>query len=190
MGLLEQLVTPLGKALKNKRPGTKSSYQHRTELQAIGTIELNSDSFPNGVAIPDKHAGKGRGENLSPEFHWSKLPESTKQLMFVMEDIDVPFEKPILHFLAFFSLDVKDLPEGALTSDNSTITFISDRKKRKQYNGPRALPGHGTHRYLFHLYALDKEIGITDKHNNIETILPEVNEHVLASGHYAGTQIG
>ncbi|MFT4186656.1 MAG: YbhB/YbcL family Raf kinase inhibitor-like protein [Micrococcaceae bacterium] len=188
MRFLEKLVTPLGKALKNKRPGTKNSYQHRPELQAIGNIELNSSSFPNGAAIPDKHAGKGRGDNLSPEFHWTKLPESTKQLMFIMEDIDVPAEKPILHFLVFFSPEIKDLPEGTLTSDNSALTFIPDRKKRRQYNGPRALPGHGIHRYLFHLYALDKELEVTDKHDSIEAILPEVNEHVLASGHYTGTQ--
>jgi hypothetical protein len=54
-----------------------------------------------------------------------------------MEDIDAPFEKPILHCVALFDPTIEMLLEGALTVNNTRITFIPGRKGRLGYHGPR-----------------------------------------------------
>ncbi|MFT4006684.1 MAG: YbhB/YbcL family Raf kinase inhibitor-like protein [Lacrimispora sp.] len=186
MSLIEVLLTPLGWLLRGKKAGEESAYKHYPQLQTRNLFELSSPAFKNEGKIPRKHAGLGRGENISPELRWTILPKGTKQLLLVMEDIDVPLKKPILHMVVLFGPAFERMPEGALTPDNTEITFLPGRKGRVGYHGPRALPGHGIHRYWFHLYALDEWIPINDNYRNFEQLLPRVNGHVIGSGHLEG----
>ena len=188
--MLEILVTPLGWLLRRKRAGEQSAYKYYSQFSTPTLFQLSSPAFPDGGEIPNKHAGEGRGENLSPELRWAAPPEGTKQLLLVMEDIDVPLAKPILHLIALFEPTERKLSEGALGPENKKIKFIPGRKGRLGYHGPRALPGHGKHRYWFHLYALDQVIPINGDYSNFEEILPLVDGHVIGRAHLEGTQTG
>ncbi|MFI1731190.1 YbhB/YbcL family Raf kinase inhibitor-like protein [Streptomyces acidicola] len=79
------------------------------------------------------------------------------------------------------------LPEGALTPNNPDIRFLPNHRGRAKCLGPRPLPGHGAHRYRFHLYALDTDIDFT-KAADVEHLPSALAGHVLASGTLNGTR--
>jgi phosphatidylethanolamine-binding protein (PEBP) family uncharacterized protein len=58
-------------------------------------ILLTSPAFADGAAIPDRHAGVGLGENLSPPLEWSGVPAWTAELVLVMQDADAPLSRPL-----------------------------------------------------------------------------------------------
>ncbi|WP_420038409.1 YbhB/YbcL family Raf kinase inhibitor-like protein [Leucobacter komagatae] len=160
-------------------------------------MRLWSTSFVDGSAIPDAHAGVGVGQNLSPALSWSGVPELTQELLLVIEDLDVPLPRPLLHTIALLSPTPTRISgagsaasgrllEGELdTSDG--VRFVPTRFKRTGYQGPRPLPGHGPHRYDFHLYSLDRACPPARTWSNISTLLQGVSGHVTASGHLRGT---
>jgi phosphatidylethanolamine-binding protein (PEBP) family uncharacterized protein len=100
--------------LRRKRTGEKSAYKYLPQLSTLTQFELFSSSFSNGELIPEKHAVLGRGDDISPALYWKNVPGNTKQLLLVMEDIDVPFSKQSIHVCALFEPDIKELSEGAL----------------------------------------------------------------------------
>jgi len=188
MSLLDTLITPLGRLLKNRRAGLQHSVRRAPELAAETAIDFGSNSFAPGATIPDRHAFTGRGPNVSPELHWGILPTGTKQLLLVVEDIDVPMAQPGLHLVALFPPTITGFAEGFLTADNPDVRYVPTRKGRIGYVGPRALPGHGQHHYGFHLYALDAVVGNSTAASSFADVLPLFAGHVLAGGFLEGTQ--
>lgn len=148
------MVTPLGFVLRSKRADEHMSVQHAPQLSTDVKITVTSTSFAHGTPIPDVHAGHGRGENVSPALSWSKVPSNTKQLLVIMEDIDVPMKQPILHVIALLNPTLTQLDEGDPNEGSQRAHFVPSRHGRVGYFGLRALPGHGIHRYWFHVYAL------------------------------------
>lgn len=185
--LIEFIITPLGWALRKKRAGEQKSYQFYPQLLSTKQFQLSSPSFQNGEEIPEIYTKLGSGKNISPELRWGTTPTETKQFFLFMEDIDIPSDKPGIHLAAFFSPGLHFLPEGTLVPGNKEITYIPDKKGRLGYQGPRPLPGHGQHRYRFHLLALDKII-LTS--NNFDDIISIADGHVVAAAHLEGLQKG
>jgi phosphatidylethanolamine-binding protein (PEBP) family uncharacterized protein len=89
--------------------------------------------------------------------------------------------------IALFPPTVSELAEGDLNLQASKAKFIPGRRETLGYLGPRALPGHGVHRYGFHLYALDIELYWVDSYDDVKTA---VNDHILAAGFIEGIQQG
>ncbi|MFG2955043.1 YbhB/YbcL family Raf kinase inhibitor-like protein [Streptomyces sp. NPDC048291] len=118
---------------------------------------------------------------------WGALPDGTKSLVFVLEDLDVPTSTPGIHTIAAFPAVEAGIPEGAVTPDDPRFQFLRNRRGQAKYAGPRPLPGHGTHRYRFHLYALDADIDFT-KAADMHAVPAALAGHVLASGTLTGTR--
>jgi Raf kinase inhibitor-like YbhB/YbcL family protein len=187
MGILATILTPLGRALRNKRAGLEHSVRTAPQLTAApATIEVGSSAFAPGGVIPDRHASMDLGPNVSPDLHWSGVPTGTAQLLLAMEDIDAPTSRPILHLAALLRPDCTGFAEGALTKDNPEVRWVPASRGRTGYQGPRPLPGHGTHRYGFHVYALAKEV----QASSFDDLLREVDGQVLASGFLEGVHHG
>ncbi len=58
------------------------------------------------------------------------------------------------------------LPTGTkglvfVLEDLPRFEFLPNRRRQAKYSGPGPLPGYGTHRYRYHLYALDTDIDFT-----------------------------
>ena len=53
------------------------------------------------------------------------------------------------------------------------------------YAGPRPIPGHGVHRYRFHVFAIDSPIA--DSVTTSKALLNAMAGHVLARGVLTGT---
>ncbi|MFK0192049.1 YbhB/YbcL family Raf kinase inhibitor-like protein [Kitasatospora sp. NPDC090308] len=190
MKLLALLLTPLGILLRRKRAGAANSVRHTPELATTAApLEVTSASFTHRAPIPYRHATMDMGPNISPALEWSEPPAGTVQMLLVMEDTDTPTAKPAHHVIVTFAPTPRRIEEGELTADNARFTYLPDRRGRTGYQGPRPLPGHGTHHYGFHLYALDRIAPLTDA-STFDALLPHLSGHVLASGHLEGTMRG
>lgn len=58
------------------------------------------------------------------------------------------------------------------------------------YHGPKPIPGHGIHRYWFHLYALDEVVPADRDYSGFEELLPLIDGHVIGRTHLEGIQKG
>ncbi|HWD61687.1 MAG TPA: YbhB/YbcL family Raf kinase inhibitor-like protein [Humibacter sp.] len=187
MSLAELFVTPIGWVLRGKHSDPSLSVQFAPQLASDGILSVSSPSFDDGEAIPRKHSGIGRGQNVSPGLEWTGVPDSTRQLLLIIEDVDAPMTRPIVHMIALLEPGETGISEGALTPGNLAVHYVPAFREWVAYQGPRPLPGHGVHHYGFHLYALDTEL---DAHGvaGADQLLALVAGHVLASGVLNGTQ--
>ncbi|WP_306207559.1 YbhB/YbcL family Raf kinase inhibitor-like protein [Actinoplanes sp. RD1] len=185
--MLERAVRPLGRLLRSRRADPALSVRALPPYAAPATIEVTSASFEPGGPIGTRQAGPGRGDNLSPQLTVAGLPAATAQLLLIMEDPDVPLRRPVLHMIALLDPGSTDFAEGALTPDNPHVTWVPAFQGRTGYAGPRALPGHGVHRYGFHVYALDE---VLPRVTSFAGLTAAVEGHVLARGCLEGTQEG
>jgi Raf kinase inhibitor-like YbhB/YbcL family protein len=179
-------MSMIGRLLKNRRAGEASLAWHREGLEAPDTIELASPGFEDGHPLPRRNAGKGIGDNLSPALAWAGVPVATRQLVLIVEDPDVPLRAAIVHAVA---TDLEGasgtIAEGDL---NAGSRHGSGRGSfgRVGYEGPRPIPGHGPHAYVFQLFALDSAIDVT-KDMSPAQLMQRMRGHVIARGRLTGT---
>ncbi len=155
-------------------------------------MQLTSTAFAAGARIPDRYTGEGA--DVSPPLSWSGVPEGTKQLALICEDPDAPTPEPWVHWLVFgLPPTAKGLPEG-VEKKRHPFEPVGARQGRNSwpsgqtvgYRGPMPPPGHGTHRYVFRLYALDTELDLEPGRDK-EALLRAMQGHVLAEGELMGT---
>jgi Raf kinase inhibitor-like YbhB/YbcL family protein len=173
----------LGKLLRRFRAGEARSPLAGPEYTGTATIDVTSPAFTDGGPIPQKHAGKGVGDNVSPALQWTGVPAGTKQLVLIMDDLDVPMPKPLMHTTAVIEPDVGGLGEGELKPGTTGVRLV--KAFGDTYVGPAPIPGHGAHHYRFVVFALDERVpdGVTDS----KALLSAVAGHVLARGVLTGT---
>jgi Raf kinase inhibitor-like YbhB/YbcL family protein len=173
----------LGKLLRRFRAGEDRSPLAGPEYAGAHTIDVTSLAFTNGSAIPQKHAGKGVGDNVSPALQWTGVPSDTKQLVLIMDDLDVPMAKPLMHTIAVVEADVGGLAEGELKPGTTGIRLV--KAFGDTYVGPRPIPGHGPHHYRFLVFALDERV--PDAVTNHNALLAAMAGHIVARGGLTGT---
>lgn len=122
-------------------------------LNQVPSFDLESDDLKNGEKIAEKHLG---GNDVSPHLKWSNLPEGTKSIAVTCFDPDAPTAAGFWHWaVCNIPVDVTELPQGAGTEDLA-LTLKGDSGKVGYY-GPQPPSGHGPHRYLFAVHAVDVE---------------------------------
>ena len=175
----------LGRLLRRVRSG-----EHRSPLSGNGfaapeSIVVTSAAFTDGGVLPASSAGKGVGDNTSPHLRWDGLPDRTRQLVLIIDDVDVPLPRPLLHTVAVIDPTVDSVQAGSLLPGTAGIRFIRADLGHRGYAGPRPIPGHGPHHYRFHMFAIDEPIaeGIT----TAKALLAAMAGHVLARGTLTGT---
>ena len=150
--MLEHLPRRLGEALKDVRPGTTALTCAQPALAKLpDKMELWIDGM-EGAALPPRCTADGPG--LSPELHWSGVPEGTAELLLLVEDADAPMPKPLVHLIAYaIPPEVAEVPEGSFTKPSTRATGRNSYLKAG-WLPPDPPTGHGAHRYVFQLYAL------------------------------------
>lgn len=109
------------------------------------SFTLTSTAFEEGGRIPREFTCDG--DNVAPPLHWSGAPTGTRSYALVMDDPDAPggtFTHWLLHEIPSTATE---LPGQGKALRNSF--------GREEYGGPCPPRGHGAHRYVFTLYALD-----------------------------------
>jgi Raf kinase inhibitor-like YbhB/YbcL family protein len=122
------------------------------------SLKLTSRAFQHEGVIPDKYSKDGG--NISPPLAWTGAPDGTKSFALIVDDPDAP-SGTFVHWLVY-----RIPPDSTELSENQAGTpqLPNGARQGKNgfgnpgYGGPQ--PPSGTHRYFFHLYALDSEIDL------------------------------
>ena len=175
----------LGRLLRRVR-----SSEHRSPLSGNGfaapeSIVVTSAAFADGGVLPASSAGKGVGDNTSPHLRWDGLPDRTRQLVLIIDDVDVPLPRPLFHTIAVIEPIVNGVAAGGLQPGTEGIRFVRADLGHRGYAGPRPIPDHGPHHYRFHVLAIDKPI--PDSITTSKALLTAMANHVLARGVLTGT---
>ena len=115
---------------------------------------LTSNDIVDGGVLPNAQV-KAKG-NTSPHLEWSGAPEGTKSYAVTCYDPDAPTGSGFWHWtLANIPADVTELPTGGPVPAGAV-------EGRTDYGEPGfggAAPpaGHGPHRYIFTVFAVDVE---------------------------------
>ena len=124
-------------------------------------MQLTSEAFDSHGRIPDAHARDAA--DRSPPLTWSELPAETKALSLLVEDPDAPGGS----FTHWMIWNIPVTTER-LDEDVQHRGWLSDEAHQgdndfgeRGWSGPRPPRGE-THRYVFHLYALDEPLALDD----------------------------
>ena len=140
---------------------------------------LESDAFQHAQAIPTRHTCEG--EDLSPPLRWANAPDAARSLALLVDDPDAP-GRVFTHWVAW-GLDpgTGGLREGEAAPREGRNDFGT-----VGYRGPCPPPGHGRHRYLFRLFALDSELDLSASAGKAD-LEQAIEGHVLTTADLVGT---
>jgi Raf kinase inhibitor-like YbhB/YbcL family protein len=145
----------------------------------MAEFALESRAFENAHAIPSRYTCEG--DDVSPALRWSNVPDGTRSLALVVDDPDAP-SGVFTHWLAW-GLDpgTDGLEEGNAAPREGQNDFGTTG-----YRGPCPPQGHGRHRYVFRLYALDAELELPA--GAVKSELEQaIAGHVLTTAELVGT---
>lgn len=129
--------------------------------------------FENDQEIPRQHTCLGA--NISPPFTFEDIPEGTKSLVLIVEDIDAT-PQSWTHWLVFNippttkSVEEDSIPDGGTEGLANNHSF--------GYEGPCPKYFEGTHRYRFSLSALDKQLDLPAESEK-EDVKRAMREHLI-----------
>jgi Raf kinase inhibitor-like YbhB/YbcL family protein len=175
----------LGKLFRRARAGAHRSPLAGSGFAAPESITVTSAAFTDRGAMPQSCAGKGVGDNTSPPLCWDGLPPHTRQVVLIIDDVDVPLPRPLLHTVAVIEPTVDGIAAGSLQPGTMGMRFIRADLGHHGYAGPRPIPGHGPHHYRFQVFAVDEPIA--ESITSSKTLLAAMSGHVLARGVLTGT---
>jgi Raf kinase inhibitor-like YbhB/YbcL family protein len=141
-----------------------------TEEPEEAGMELTSPAFAHEAMIPEKYSCEG--SNVSPALQIANVPTDTVTLALVMDDPDAP-GGTWDHWVEFNIEPRESIPEGIAglgTPGNNSWGTTG-------YGGP--CPPSGTHRYFFHIYALDTELGLPEGASKAD-VLAAIDGHEIA----------
>lgn len=187
--MLEKLPDVFGHALRGQRAGLDKTVFHAVDLRAgMASIVLGSLAFADHAPIPARYTADGAG--VSPPLQWHAVPPAAASLLLIVEDADAPTPNPLVHAIVV-GLDGGDgaLAEAALPSrDHAGAGLKVGRNSLLQASWlpPDPPPGHGVHRYVFQVFALEPGAAFGDEPGR-EAVVSAIQARGLASGCLIGT---
>ncbi|MCT8000907.1 YbhB/YbcL family Raf kinase inhibitor-like protein [Sphingomonas sanguinis] len=188
--MLEHLPAWLGKAMSGWRAGVESIALVRPELAPPAALSLHSPAFGDMARLPERFTADGEG--VSPPLVWGDPPSGTAMLALLVEDADAPTPQPLVHAILWkLPPHAGELAEGAIAPDGTGTPDGGD-VGRNSYLGEGWLPpdpprGHGEHRYVFQLFALDHMVEMDGTTPGRSALVEAMAGHVLAAGVLTGT---
>jgi Raf kinase inhibitor-like YbhB/YbcL family protein len=129
---------------------------------AADIFTLKSTTFADGHMMPKKVANNAPnnpncvGENVSPEFSWSGVPEGTKSLVLTMFDPEGRAPSGVSHWVAYgIPTSVTGFAEGETSKDSDKYVGGKSTMGVGHYSGPCTPPNATAHHYTFVLIATD-----------------------------------
>ncbi|OYW36947.1 MAG: kinase inhibitor [Brevundimonas sp. 12-68-7] len=115
---------------------------------------LTSNDITDAGVLPDAQV-YAHG-NRSPHLAWSDAPEGTKSFAITCYDPDAPTGSGFWHWtVANIPADVPEIPTGGPVPAGA----VEGRTDFGEpgFGGAAPPPGHGPHRYIFTVFAVDTE---------------------------------
>jgi Raf kinase inhibitor-like YbhB/YbcL family protein len=132
-------------------------------LPEAASFAVTSDSVVDGAPLaPEQRSG----QDISPQLAWSGAPEGTKSYAVTVYDPDAPTGSGFWHWaVADIPATVTALPAGAGDDVGAGLPAgafqLPNDARLARFLGAAPPPGHGTHRYVFVVHALDVDtIGV------------------------------
>jgi len=141
-------------------------------------IKITSPTYNEGGFIPAKYACDG--QNINPPLSISQIPAAAKSLVLILDDPDAP-RGTWTHWIVF-NID----PQTAEIAENSLPAGAKLGKNdygKDKYSGP--CPPSGVHRYIFHVYALDTILNLSDD-AALDAVRSAMDGHILDSAELLG----
>lgn len=166
-------------------------------LPALPRVEVTSDSFVDGDVLPLNQVGGllgTGGQDKSPHLKWDKLPDETKSIAITCLDPDAPTGSGFWH-LAVCNLpaDLTYVSEGAFTPEGIHVEFdhaepvvLRNDGGVRGYVGAAPPPGHGAHRYIFAVHALNVERLDVSENTSPGMLGFMLFQHAVARGRITG----
>src|SRR5580658_6971863 len=135
-----------------------------TAANAAGVFTLESKTFSDGKVMPKKVANSSAannnpncvGENISPELHWSNVPDGTKSLVLLMSDPEGRAPSGVSHWVAYgIPASVTGFAEGETSKPSDKYVGGKSTMGVGNYSGPCTPPNTTPHHYGFVLIATD-----------------------------------
>ncbi|WP_427005353.1 YbhB/YbcL family Raf kinase inhibitor-like protein [Pseudarthrobacter sp. H2] len=160
----------------------------------IPALHVSSESFKEGQTLPPaQRSGKMRagGQDESPQLGWSGAPAGTRSYTVTMFDPDAPGHGGFWHWAVLdLPAGVTSLPAGAGAEDNRRLPPGALQLKNDAgfhgYLGAAPPPGHGPHRYVVTVYALDVEQSGLDAGTSPAKLEAKLAPHILGRGTLTG----
>jgi Raf kinase inhibitor-like YbhB/YbcL family protein len=187
--MLERLPQVVGHALREQRAGLDKIAFNQVKLgPGTAALTVRSLAFADHAPIPAIYTADGDG--ISPPLDWTGVPAGAESLVLIVEDADSPTPQPLVHAI------VADLPaadgslaEGGIDRANplaEDATIGRNSFLQADWLPPDPPPGHGTHRYVFQIFALSPGPGF-DATPGREAVMAMLQERAIASGILTGT---
>jgi hypothetical protein len=129
---------------------------------AADIFTLKSTTFADGHMMPKKVANNAPnnpncvGDNVSPEFSWTGVPEGTKSLVLTMFDPEGRAPSGVSHWVAYgIPTSVTGFAEGETSKDSDKYVGGKSTMGVGHYSGPCTPPNATAHHYTFVLIATD-----------------------------------
>lgn len=133
--------------------------------QAAEPFTIKSTTFQDGKMMPKKTANSTAnvpnnpncvGENVSPEFSWTNVPDGTKSFVFLMSDPEGRGGAGVSHFVFYgIPASVTGFAEGELGKASEKYVGGKGTAGITTYFGPCTPPGQIPHHYTFVLVGTD-----------------------------------
>lgn len=153
--MLEHIPDWLGSALRGVRAGAENLTVVQPALgSGFAAIELSSPAFADGAHLPVRFTADGEG--VSPPLVWGALPPGTQSVALVAEDADSPTPAPLVHAIIWgLAPTTQRIAEGGIVVDAAEGEVGRNSFLSQGWLPPDPPTGHGDHRYVFQLFALD-----------------------------------
>jgi Raf kinase inhibitor-like YbhB/YbcL family protein len=136
-----------------------------TAANAADIFSLTSTTFKDGTLMPKKVANSTAnaptnpncvGENVSPEFSWTGVPEGTKSFVLTMFDPEGRAPSGVSHWVAYgIPASVTGFAEGEVSKPSDKYVGGKSTQGVGFYSGPCTPPNASAHHYTFVLIATD-----------------------------------
>ena len=156
------------------------------------SFRVSSESFQDGQTLPAAQRGASTGagaKDQSPQLSWSGAPAGTKGYAVTMFDPDAPGRGGFWHWAVLdVPADVTSLPAGAGAGKHLPAGAIQLRNDGgfHGYLGAAPPPGHGPHRYVITVHALDIAPCGLNEHTAPGSLEAKLSRHTLGRGTLTG----
>lgn len=170
------------------------SYADLPDVPSFGVASTSlKDGDTLSPAQTSKRLGVTGGEDESPQLSWSGAPEGTKGYVVTVFDPDAPRVGGYWHWAVLnIPAGTDSLPAGAGVQGGPHLPAGAVQLKNDAgfpgYLGAAPPPGHGPHRYIVAVHAVDvEELGL-DAGASTEALVRKLASHTLGraviTGHF------
>jgi Raf kinase inhibitor-like YbhB/YbcL family protein len=170
-------------------PGGPGGGQRRGAVQVM---TLTTSAWPDGGTMPARFTQAG--EQVSPPFAWSNVPETAASFVLIARDLDTAVGNgtdDILHWMLWnIPGTARSLPEAIPQASQLPDGTRQISVSGPYYRGPGAPAAGPAHHYAFELYALDAMLDVPAVGQSPPltraAVLAAMAGHVRGKGVYVG----